>query len=84
MISRESFESASEETKLLLIYDMLVEHTTLLSDHITKQTTVCKVRRTDCNTRFLGLEKRKILNTTVAGLGGILGGIAAIWAGTAF
>lgn len=77
-ISRESFDSADQPTKLLLIYDMLVEQNTLLADHTETQNLMCERRCNTCDRRFLALERRKIVDAGLAASGGVLGGILAI------
>ena len=83
-ISRESFSSADEETKLLLIYDMLKEQNELLVIHIADQKHTCGKQAEGCAARFAKLEKGKVLNAGLAAGGGVVGGFIAIVAKWAF
>jgi hypothetical protein len=77
-ISRESFNSADSETKLLLIFDMLLEQNKLLAESSEQQKLLCERRCSSCDQRFIKLERRRLFHTTLATLGGILGGFVAI------
>lgn len=77
-VSRESFNSADEETKLLLIYDMLNQQNEMLRLHAEVQATDCKQRGEGYDTRLKKLEGRRKVDTGVAALGGVLGGAIAV------
>lgn len=77
-ISRESFNSADEPTKLLLIYDLLTEQNAILAEHTLNQNLLCERRCSDCDKRFLKLERRKIVNTGISAIGGFFGGFCAV------
>ena len=78
LVSRNTFEGADPETKLLLIYDMLVDHNALLAAHIDKQDKSCEQRSAECGKRFIKLEKGKKVDAGIAATGGMLGGFIAI------
>lgn len=78
VVSRESFDSASQETKLLLIFDMLHDHNKLLSEHVSSQAASCRRRNGICDKRFLKIERRKYINSGLTILSGFCGGMIAV------
>lgn len=84
LISRESFESADEHTRQLLIFDLLTEQREILKDHIVAQKDVCKIHCDGCDERFKRIEKRKYVDAGLAAGGGMVGGFIAVIAKAVF
>lgn len=78
IVSRDTFTESTEETKLLLIYDMLTRLNATLEEHVETQTAICERRVGLADMRLKKLERRKLLHGGLAAGGGVFGGIIAI------
>ena len=78
IVSKEAFAAADQETKLLLIYDIMSNHHSILVDHVADQVKTCELRSGVCNNRFLGIERRKVFDTSLSAASGIIGGFIAV------
>jgi len=78
MVSRDTFESADQETKYLLIYDILTSQNALLAKHVEAQKLLCERRCSACDTRMLKIERRKLAHMGIAAAGGFIGGYIAM------
>ena len=74
IVSKETFNSASEATKSLIIYDMLIELHIMIGEHTKAQT----IRSSEYDKRLLKIERRKVLNASLTVLGSFFGGLAAL------
>lgn len=78
VVSKEAFKAADNETKLLLIFDIISNQHTILVEHVKEQTKTCDSRGTQCNNRLNKLERRKLTDTSVAAGTGIIGGFLGV------
>jgi len=78
VVSRETLETASPETRLLLIYDMIADQSNLLAGHIEAQNKSCERRYHEYDKRFVKIERRKSLNLGISVVGSFLGGFSAM------
>lgn len=79
IVSKDAFESADNDTRMLLIYDMLDKQNELLAIHIENQTISCKIKAEECDKRFKKIQSRKKFDSAISAAGGFLGGIVAVF-----
>jgi hypothetical protein len=77
-ITKDTFKTADDSTKLLIIYDALIEQGSLLTSHTELQANLCERRCAACDTRFLRLERRGLWHVGLSASGGLLGGFIAV------
>jgi hypothetical protein len=80
-ITKDTFKTADDSTKLLIIYDALIEQKTLLESHTNSQLLMCERRCDACDQRFVKLERRRYWHMGIAAGGGIIGGFLAAISG---
>jgi len=78
IVSRESFDSADESTKLLLLYDILSDQHKVLLESADEQKITCNKQCEAYNKRIKSIENSKLINSGLAAAGGIVGGITAV------
>jgi hypothetical protein len=79
-IKKDTFEKADQDTKFLIIFDLLADTNSMLAENVSLQANSCKERLTACDGRFAKIEGRKRIDTTLAGLLGFAGGFMAVLA----